>query len=270
MTLTRSHGPLSADPAPGNYRIDGPAHRLYFQAFPRRVRAVLGGETVLDSRRGALLHETGLLPQLYVPEADVRAELLTPTAHTTHCPFKGDASYRTVRAGERTAENAVWTYTEPMQQADWLRGYCAVYWASMDTWLDEDEPVAGHLRDPYHRIDIRPTSSRVRVLAGDLVIAQSERAHVLCETGLPNRYYLPRDAVRADLLVPSDTATMCPYKGAASYWSVRAGDEVLADAAWCYAKPCDEALRIRDQLCLAHPGITVEVDGEPVDQSMPR
>lgn len=66
MTLT--DGPLAADPPrTTNYTIDGPAQRLLLQPFPRRVLAVFAGETVLDSDRGSLLHETGLLPQLYVP-----------------------------------------------------------------------------------------------------------------------------------------------------------------------------------------------------------
>jgi hypothetical protein len=76
MTLTLGHGPLSGDPPDSNYDIDGPKHRLLFQDFPRRIRARLGGETVLDTRRAKLLHETGLRPQLYVPEADVRSDLL--------------------------------------------------------------------------------------------------------------------------------------------------------------------------------------------------
>src|SRR5947209_4596901 len=102
MTLTRNHAPLSGKP-PGtvNYSIDGPAHRLLLEDFPRRVRAELAGETVLDTTRAALLHETGLIPQLYIPEEDVRRDLLTPTDHHTTCPFKGEASYWSVRAGER-------------------------------------------------------------------------------------------------------------------------------------------------------------------------
>jgi uncharacterized protein (DUF427 family) len=61
------------------------------------VRAVVGGEVVADTRNGKLLHETGLLPQLYFPLADLRDGLLVPSDHTTHCPFKGDATYRSIR-----------------------------------------------------------------------------------------------------------------------------------------------------------------------------
>ena len=94
MSLTRSSGPLSGHPPETvNYRIDGPAHKLLMQEFPRRVRAVLGGQTVVDTTGAMLLHETGLGPQLYVPLDDIRAELIQPTDHHTYCPFKGTAAY---------------------------------------------------------------------------------------------------------------------------------------------------------------------------------
>lgn len=269
MTLTMAHGPLSGHPAPGNYTIAGPAHRLLFDEFPRRVRALFGGETVLDSRRGRLLHETGLLPQLYVPAADLSAGFLVPTGHTTHCPFKGDATYWSVRVGGRTAENAVWSYQQPLAEAAWLRGYQAVYWRSMDVWLDEDEQVAGHLRDPYHRVDVRHTSRRVRVLADGDVVADTGHAELLSETGLPNRYYLPADAVRAGLLERADRTTVCPYKGTATYWSLRLPHGRLDNAAWSYEEPLESALQVRGRLCFDHDGLTVEVDGERADRPAP-
>lgn len=70
----------------------------------------------------------------------------------------------------------------------------------MDAWYDEDEEIFGHLRDPYHRVDVRRTSQHVTVAAGDQVQAESTRAKVLSETGLPNRYYIPADDVHTDLL----------------------------------------------------------------------
>src|SRR5947209_4047278 len=98
MSLTMSTGPLAGQPPQTvNYRIDGPAHRLLMQQFPRRLRAMFGGETVFDTTRAMLLHETGLLPQPYVPLEDIRQDLLTATDHHTFCPFKGTASYWSVR-----------------------------------------------------------------------------------------------------------------------------------------------------------------------------
>jgi uncharacterized protein (DUF427 family) len=98
LTLGR-HRPLSSTgPVTVNYEIGGPRHRLFFGPFPRRVRAFLGDVVVLDSVRAMLLHESNLMVVLYVPGEDVLATL-TPTEHTTHCPFKGDASYWDVEAG---------------------------------------------------------------------------------------------------------------------------------------------------------------------------
>lgn len=266
MTLTLSHGPLSGDP-PGtvNYRVEGPAHRLLLQDFPRRVRAVLAGEVVADTTRGKLLHETGHLPELYVPRDDLRDDLLEPTGHSTHCPFKGDASYWSARVGERVAENAVWEYLDPMEEAEWLRGHAAIYWDSMDAWLDEDERVEGHLRDPYHRVDVRDSSRHVRVMVDDEVIADTERPKLLFETGLGNRFYIPPDEVRRDLLEPSETRTICPYKGTASYWSLVLDGRRIEDVAWAYPEPLESALKARDHICFAGDGIEIEVDGRRIE-----
>lgn len=265
MGLTLPHGPLSGQPPPSvNYGIDGPAHRLFFEEFPRRVRAVLGGETVVDTRRGGLLHETGLLPQLYVPAEDISEELLEPTDHHTFCPFKGTASYWSLAAGGRRAENGVWSYLEPRPEVAWLRGYFALYWDAAEAWFDEDEEVEGHLRDPYHRVDARHSSLRVRVSVEGVPLAETDRPVLLSETGLPNRYYLPPEDVRRELLTASTTRSVCPYKGTASYWSLDSGEHRVADVAWEYPEPLENATKVRGHLCFPQERWTVEVDGRPV------
>ncbi|ARQ68542.1 DUF427 domain-containing protein [Streptomyces marincola] len=272
MTLTLSHGPLSAAPPPTvNYRVTGPAHRLFWHPFPRRVRALVGGETVLDTRGGHLLHETGLLPQLYVPTADVRSHLLRPSDHGTHCPFKGDAAYWSVHAGGRVVEDAVWAYPEPVEGAEWLRGYQALYWSAADAWFDEEEQVHGHLRDPYHRVDVRRSGSTVRVLLDGTPVAETSRPVLLSETGLPNRWYVPPEDVRLDLLTGSATRTVCPYKGTAHYWSFTGGAAggVVDDVAWSYPEPLEEATRAAGFLCFDHERVTTEVDGRPVGPTRP-
>jgi uncharacterized protein (DUF427 family) len=240
MSLTLPGAPLASEsPSTTNYAIEGPRHRLLLDPFPRRVRARFAGEVVLDSTRGALLHESNMLPRLYVPLEDVRADLLERTDHASHCPFKGDASYWSVRVGDRVAENAVWTYENPIAEAAWLRGLVSVYPERMDAWLDEDEEVAG-LRDPYHRVDARRSSRRIEVHADGELVARSERPVVVAETGVPLRFYLPREDVVADL-APSATREMCPYKGEASYWSLGA----IEDAGWSYRDPLESMLATR-------------------------
>jgi len=247
MSLTLPGGPLALErPHDVNYHTDGPERLLFFGDFPRRVRAVFAGQTVVNTRGGRLLHESELLPVLYVPDADISSDLLSGTDLTTRCPFKGEASYWDVRADGRTAENAVWAYPDPLTPASWLRGYKAVSWDAMEAWYDEDEQVFGHLRDPFHRVDVRAASGRVRVLLDGHVLADSTRAKVLSETGPPNRYYLPREDVQAGLL-RSETSQVCPYKGTSSYWSTGTQTNI----AWSYEEPLDDAARVARHVSFA-------------------
>jgi uncharacterized protein (DUF427 family) len=263
MSLTIRSGPLGGQPPQTvNYKIEGPEHRLFMQEFPRRLRAAFGGETVFDTIHGVLLHETGLLPQIYVPQDDIRQELLQPTEHHTYCPFKGTASYWSVRTGDRVAENAIWAYPEPNPESSWLRGYSGFYWNAMDEWYDEDELVQGHIRDPYHRVDVRQSSRHVRVTVAGELVAETSRPMLLTETGLPNRWYIPAEDVRQDLLTATDTHTVCAYKGTASYWTVQAGDRKLADAVWSYPQAEGDAAKVSGYLSFLHDELTVEV-GEP-------
>lgn len=153
----------------------------------------------------------------------------------------------------------------PEPAARWLDGFAACYWKPMDAWYDEDEEVQGHLRDPYHRVDVRATSQRVRVLAGERLVAETQRAMLLSETGLPNRYYVPRQHLQPGAaLEPSPTRTVCPYKGQATYYSLEVADRRLDDAAFSYEEPLEAAQKAAGYVCFLHDGLTVEADGEVV------
>ncbi|WP_205697850.1 DUF427 domain-containing protein [Conexibacter sp. SYSU D00693] len=255
MALTQSPGPIAAQPGPTNFTVDGPAHKLLLTPFPRRLRAELGGELVLDTTGAQLVHETGLLAALYVPEADVRAELLSPTDTRTHCPFKGDASYLAVK----DVPDVFWTYREPNPEAAWLEGLLGVYFRKLDRWLDEDEEIHTHVRDPYHRVDARRSSRHVRVTVDGEVVAETRRPVVLSETGMPNRLYVPREDVRVEL-VRSATTTHCPYKGEATYWSAPGRE----DLAWSFEAPFVDALPAQGMLSFWGDGVVVELDGVAV------
>jgi uncharacterized protein (DUF427 family) len=262
MSLTLGSGPFGHHPAGEfNGTIEGPRHLIYFEEYPRRIRAVLGGETVIDTVRGRLLYESSLPPVLYVPLDDVRGDLIEPTAHTTHCPFKGDAAYWTIRAGGRTAENALWGYPRPIESAPWLRGYVAAYWDRMDAWYEESEQLTVPLRDPYHRVEVRAAAARVTVRANGHVVAESAQPKLLFETSTPPRAYVPLDDVRRDLLVPSDKTSVCPYKGTARYWSIELpSGETLADVVWAYDEPHLESAGVAGCVSFLGEGIEVEVD----------
>ena len=255
-------GPFAGQPG-GSFNFtldDAPPHRIFFESYPRRLRATIGGHTVLDSVRGRLLHETGLPAVPYVPLEDIDAAVLEPSDTSTHCPFKGDASYRSIRVGDRLVEDAVWLYAEPLEAAPWLRGLGALAWGKADEWWLEDERVFGHLRDPYHRVDVFESSRPVRVRAGGRVVAESRRPKLLYETSLPVRVYLPRADVAPDVLVPSEKRSVCPYKGEASYWSIEVDGQRLGDAAWSYETPLPEAMKAQGHVSFLGDGVEVEVE----------
>jgi uncharacterized protein (DUF427 family) len=262
MSLTRGSGPLagSAAPATTNYTIQAPAHRLFFEPDARRLRAYVGDTVVLDTTRAQLLHETGIRPVAYAPLEDYAVELMERSDKSTHCPFKGDASYWTVRVGDEVREDAIWAYEEPLEEASWLRGYAALYFDRVDRWMVEDEPVVGRLRDPYHHVDVHVSSRTARVTAAGELIAESARPTLLFETGMPVRAYLPRRDVVAGHLQPSNTTSVDPYIGAAIYWHVHAGGERFEDAAWSYELPRAEAMKIAGLVCFEGDGIVVELD----------
>ena len=135
----------------------------------------------------------------------------------------------------------------------------------IDHWYEQ---VFVHPRDPYHRVDILESSRRVRVRVNGEVVAETERPRVLFETGLPPRYYIPPEDVREDVLLESEKTTRCPYKGVASYWSVRVGGEKFDDLVWSYEDPIPEATKIKGYLCVFNERVDLEVDDE--EQERPR
>ena len=257
MTLTFGIGPL-AGKSPGAFNFDvssAPKHRIYFHDYPRRLRAVIGDRVVLDTTGAKLLHETGALPVPYVPLADFDDELLERSDHTTHCPFKGDASYWHVRAGDVVVENAVWAYEDPLAEAEWLDGFGALYWHKAGAWFVEEEYVFGSLRDPFHRVDVLESSRPVTVRVDGRVVAQCDQPKLLFETGLPGRAYIPRSDVVPGVLGDSDKRAVCPYKGQSRYLSVAGVD----DAAWTYDAPLPEAIRVEGHVCFDDERVDVEL-----------
>ncbi len=264
MTLTRGRGPFGPDPAGRfNFSRTGPAQVLYWDPSPKRVRAVFAGEAVADSRQAKLLHETGLPPVWYFPLHDVRTDFLVPSERHTTCPFKGEATYWSITVGERTAENAVWGYPEPLGSALPLAGHMAFYGDAVDAWFEEDEQVSHLPRDPYQRVDVRQGFQHVRVRVGDVVVAETTRPRLLFETGEPAQYYLPEADVRIDLLTPSSTTSECPYRGAASYRSFTAADgRLYADVAWTYAEPLSDGVIVAGYWSFMGEGVDIEVEGD--------
>jgi uncharacterized protein (DUF427 family) len=233
--------------------------RVRTERGAKRVRAYLGGELVADTTAPVLVWEAPYYPTYYFPATDVRTELLEPDGGSVHSPSRGDATPFTVRAGDKEAPGAALRYLDsPIEE---LRDLVRLEWGAMDAWFEEDEEVFTHARDPYTRVDILASSRLVRVEVDGEVIAESTSPHLLFETGLPVRYYLPKTHVRMDLLVPTDSETHCPYKGQAEWWSVRAGGRVHEDLAWSYRTPLPEGQKIAGLVAFYNEKLDIYVDG---------
>lgn len=237
-------------------------HYVVIEPSPRWVRVKFNGQTIADSKRVLLLRESGHLPVYYFHPDDVNMDFLRPTERSSHCPYKGDASYWSVKAGDRVAENAVWSYLEPIPAAEAIKGYKAFYWHKLDAWYEEEEEVFVHPRDPYKRVDVMPSSRHIKVVLGGQTVADSRRPHLLFETGLPTRYYLPQEDVRMELLEPTEKRSRCPYKGQARYWSARIGEQLLENIVWSYPEPIPECPKIKGLVCFFNEKVDIYVDGE--------
>jgi uncharacterized protein (DUF427 family) len=230
---------------------------------PKRVRTYLNGELVADTRTPFLVWEHPYYPTYYLPASDVRATLI-PAGDTEHSPSRGDGEVLHVKVAAATAERAALRYPDsPLER---LRDLVRIEWSAMSEWLEEDEPVYTHPRDPYKRVDILASSRHVRVEVDGVTVADSRQPRILFETGLPPRYYVPLSDLRTDLLRPSPTVTHCPYKGAATYWTVDAGKGGHEDLVWIYRAPLPESQKVAGLACFYNEKVDLYLDGELQDR----
>jgi uncharacterized protein (DUF427 family) len=218
----------------------------------RWVRVEFNGQIVADSKRPLLVWPAGRVVAYYFPWEDVNREALIAGR-----PGSAGRQYYDLVVGERTAVDAAWSYPE----VEALSGYVTYRWSKMDHWYEEEEEIYVHPHDPYHRADALQSSRHVEVFVDGVKVADTRRPVIVFETGLPVRYYIPKDDVRLELLEPSDTTSRCPYKGLASYWSVRAADELRPDVVWFYMDPLHEVPNIKGLLCFNYEKAEVYVDG---------
>ena len=212
---------------------------------PRRIRAYLGAEKVLDTTRALYVWEWPHYPQYYIPLDDVRRDLLVSEGHAQQTGrglaelhglrVEGPGETHRPRAARLIADSAI----------EGLKGTVRFEWAALDVWFEEDEQVFVHPRSPYVRVDALRSTRRVRVELEGAVLADSAAPVMVFETGLPTRYYFHRTQVDFEHLLPTDTVTECPYKGVTSgYWAARVGDTLVDDVAWTYDFPTRELLPI--------------------------
>lgn len=234
------------------------SRELRYEPTTKHVRALLNGVPALDSRRAVVLWEPRRVVPCYAVPMDGVVAVLSPAAPAQlpapggelppmlhpGIPFSRHSAPGTaldVSAGGQTAPGAAFRLDDPD-----LEGFVAFDPAAFD-WLEEDDPVQSHPRDPFHRVDIRHSSRHVKVTTGGVLLAESTTPVMVFETHLAERIYLPSADVNWDALTPTDSITLCPYKGAASYWRLAGGPE--EDVAWSYQEPLAPASEIAGMVC---------------------
>jgi len=250
---------------------------LRYQPTAKRVRALIGGNAVVDTQNALLIWEPKrITPVFAVPELDLRAELTPPRQQAGDVPeyrvnIMPDAPPsldprtgfgRHTAPGEEldvvtsvaTLRRAAFRPTDPD-----LAGYVVLDFRAFG-WLEDDEEIIGHPRDPFHRVDIRASSVTVEVRLDDVTLATTNGAQLLYETMLPVRYYIPPADVRLDLMDASAKKTVCPYKGTASYWTYPLSENGK-NIAWMYDQRFREAAQIHGLVSFFNERVDITVDG---------
>jgi uncharacterized protein (DUF427 family) len=206
MSMVTGHGPLSSAPA-GWFSPAVPPGVVYVEPHPRRVRAVKDDRTVIDTERALLVHR---------PDRPLGFAFPADEAHGLP--------------------------SMPVAEAP---GYVDVPWDAVDTWIEEGRTLVHYPPNPYHRVDCRPTTRRLRVTAAGTTLVDTDDTVIVFETALEPRLYVDLSHVRTDLLRQSNTSSYCNYKGPATYWSVVVGDVIVEDVAWSYPDPLPESSPIK-------------------------
>ena len=209
MSLMISRGPLSPQRA-GWFSEPVPPELVYVEPHPRRIQAVLDGRVVIDTDRALLVHRAQRTLSYAFPVDDV-----------------GELPH------------------EPEPEAP---GFVVVPWDAVDTWLEEGRELVNYPPNPYHRVDCRPTTRRLRVDVAGTTLVDTDDTVILFETSLDPRLYVASALVRTDLLQRTETSSYCNYKGVATWWSAAIGSTVVEDVAWSYEDPLPESSLIKGYL----------------------
>jgi uncharacterized protein (DUF427 family) len=240
------------------------------------VRAFSGGQTVVSTTRAMVVWEPRrVVPSYAVPVVDLKAQLAPagesaalerpvqlsaggPAVLTPGTPFSVHScpgTALTIRTSTGELDGAAFAPDDPA-----LEGYVVLDWTAFDQWREEDDVVMGHPHDPFGRIDALRSSRHVVVSSGGMLLADSRRPTLLFETPLPTRHYLPREDVNWEVLAPSESQSVCAYKGVAGYWTARLPGGDLTDIAWTYEKPLHDALEVQGMVAFFTERLDLVID----------
>ncbi|KAG0694926.1 hypothetical protein DFH29DRAFT_957770 [Suillus ampliporus] len=218
----------------------------------KRVRVLFGGSYVVDTRHAKLVWEKPFYPTYFFPSSESSSD---------HKEL-GIKIYDLV-VGDRQALAAVTVFTGRADDTKDLTGLLKIEFSAADAWLEEDERIYVHSKDPYKRVDVLQSSRQVRVELNGVELASTNRPRLLFETGLRVRTYMPLTDVHLELLRPSDTVTQCPYKGVANYYNVQLPNgDVCKDIVWYYRTPQPECGQMAGCFAFYDEKVDVWVDGE--------
>ncbi|MCW2652358.1 MAG: hypothetical protein QOE41_3218 [Mycobacterium sp.] len=251
-----NHGPVipeSQDPDRNYPQMAG--ERGLVEPAPRRVRGYFDEALVFDTTRAHYVWEIAYYPQYYIPISDVGMEHLQDENHAQKLQL-GSSRLYSLTSPERTQKSAARLYDSGP-----VAGSVRFEWDALN-WFEEDEPIIGHPRNPYVRVDALRSHRQVRVELDGVLLAETQSPVLLFETGLPTRFYIDRTDVAFSHLETSKTESICPYKGITSgYWSVRVGQAVYPDLAWTYDYPLREVAPIAGMIAFYNEKLDIFVDG---------
>ncbi len=250
---------------------------LRAEPTPFRIRGLAGAQTVVDSRSAQLVWRPRWVTPVYaVRRADVRVPVVergAPRGSTEEerrrpvldpsVPFDAHTAPGTV-VELQTARGAVAGFVcDDPELADLV----LVDFDGL-SWREEEQEVHSHPHAPFQRIDVRRTGARLQVYSRDDLLIDTTAASLLWETMLPVRWYVPPEAVLAQV-APSGTVTWCAYKGRATYRTLVVGERRIEDVAWVYEQPLPDGEAVRGLLGLFTERLRVVVDGREQEDVRP-
>jgi uncharacterized protein (DUF427 family) len=221
-----------------------------------------GGTAVVDSRSPMLFWEDKFpVPGYAFAKEDVRMDLLVPTDTRPEGesfffrPKGAVAQWYDLHVDGQILPHVAWVRDDPA-----LADRVVVTWETgiMDRWLEEDEEVHSHPRDPHKRVEALASSRHVSVMLDGVTLAETEHPVLLFETYLPTRFYFPRSDVALEKLTASANRSHCPYKGYADeYWDATGTPGV----AWSYPRPYPAVGAIKGRIAFYNELVDITVDG---------
>ncbi len=207
----------------------------------RRIRLKAGERTIADTTGAIVIYENGGHPVYYLPKSDFIGGVLSPAVNGEASPLLGE---RHVFDIAKVGASKAWSFDGSTIGRAELAGFVTVEWSAV-RWFEEDEEIFRHARNVYKRIDTIRSSRLVEVFVDGQLVARSNRAVFLFETGLIPRYYFPAEDILAGRLVESELTTYCPYKGTASYFHFELVGHRHNNIVWYYPDPLDESLKVK-------------------------